>query len=89
MIAQSSEKAAHKGPSSREERETAMIRDEDVHFHAADPGESTWAETNFFGFYNAEAQPQRRRLRAVPNQPRHRQFDHLHEFRLRARALGG
>ena len=32
-----------------------MIRDEDVHFHAADPDEPTWAETNFFGFYNAEA----------------------------------
>ena len=30
-----------------------MIRDEDVHFHAPDPGEPTWAETNFFGFYNA------------------------------------
>jgi hypothetical protein len=32
-----------------------MIRDEDVQFHAADPRESTWAETNFFGFYSAEA----------------------------------
>lgn len=32
-----------------------MIRDEDVHFHAPDPGEPTWAETNFFGFYNDEA----------------------------------
>lgn len=32
-----------------------MIKDEDVHFHAADAHEPTWAETNFFGFYNAEA----------------------------------
>lgn len=32
-----------------------MIKDEDVHFHAADANEPTWAETNFFGFYNAEA----------------------------------
>ena len=32
-----------------------MIKDEDVHFHAADAHEQTWAETNFFGFYNAEA----------------------------------
>ena len=32
-----------------------MVRDEDMHFHAADAGVATWAETNFFGFYNAEA----------------------------------
>jgi hypothetical protein len=32
-----------------------VIKDEDVHFHAADAHEPTWAETNFFGFYNAEA----------------------------------
>lgn len=32
-----------------------MIKDDDVHFHAADANEPTWAETNFFGFYNAEA----------------------------------
>ncbi len=32
-----------------------MIKPEDVEFHAADADEPTWAETNFFGFYNAEA----------------------------------
>ncbi len=32
-----------------------MIRDQDVHFHTPDSGLSNWAETNFFGFYNAEA----------------------------------
>ena len=32
-----------------------MIRDEDVHFHPADTNEPNWAETNFFGFYNAQA----------------------------------
>ncbi len=32
-----------------------MIRDEDVHFHTPDSGASNWAETNFFGFYSAEA----------------------------------
>ena len=31
-----------------------MIRDEDVHFHATDPAQPNWAETNYFGFYNAE-----------------------------------
>jgi hypothetical protein len=31
-----------------------MIHPEDVEFHAADEGDLTWAETNFFGFYNAE-----------------------------------
>ena len=31
-----------------------MIRDEDAAFHAPNPAEPTWAETNFFGFYNAE-----------------------------------
>ncbi len=32
-----------------------MIKDEDVDFHPADANEPTWAETNFFGFFNAEA----------------------------------
>ncbi|WP_454625397.1 DUF7064 domain-containing protein [Bradyrhizobium cenepequi] len=32
-----------------------MIQDEDVHFHKADAGVPNWAETNFFGFFNAEA----------------------------------
>lgn len=32
-----------------------MIKPEDVEFHATDADEPTWAETNFFGFYNAEA----------------------------------
>ncbi len=32
-----------------------MIKDEDVHFHATDPDEPTWAETNYFGFFNARA----------------------------------
>ncbi|MGQ0464338.1 MAG: DUF7065 domain-containing protein [Sporichthyaceae bacterium] len=31
-----------------------MIRDEDVEFHATDPDQPNWAETNYFGFYNAE-----------------------------------
>lgn len=31
-----------------------MIKDEDVHFHATDPDEPTWAETNYFGFFNAQ-----------------------------------
>lgn len=31
-----------------------MIQDHDAQFHAADP-DPTWAETNFFGFYNAQA----------------------------------
>lgn len=31
-----------------------MIRDDDVEFHAADAGDPTWAETNYWGFYNAE-----------------------------------
>ena len=31
-----------------------MIRAEDAEFHAADPDDPTWAETNYFGFYNAE-----------------------------------
>jgi hypothetical protein len=33
-----------------------MIEDKDVHFHPADPDKPNWAETNFFGFFNAEAQ---------------------------------
>src|SRR3954453_15960007 len=33
-----------------------MIRDDDVEFHAPDPADPTWAETNYFGFYNAEHQ---------------------------------
>src|SRR5271165_5422955 len=36
-------------------RRRPMIRDEDAHFHTPDAGVSNWAETNFFGFYNAEA----------------------------------
>lgn len=32
-----------------------MIKSEDVEFHSPDANEPTWAETNFFGFYNAEA----------------------------------
>lgn len=32
-----------------------MIQDEDVHFHKADAGTPNWAETNFFGFFNASA----------------------------------
>ena len=31
-----------------------MIRDDDADFHAPDPAHPTWAETNYFGFYNAE-----------------------------------
>jgi hypothetical protein len=31
-----------------------MIVDVDAEFHATDADEPTWAETNFFGFYNAE-----------------------------------
>lgn len=31
------------------------IRPEDAQFHAADRDQPTWAETNFFGFYNAQA----------------------------------
>jgi hypothetical protein len=34
--------------------ETAVIRDDDAAFHAPNPAEPTWAETNYFGFYNAE-----------------------------------
>ncbi len=30
-----------------------MIRPEDAQFHAAEANEKTWAETNFFGFYDA------------------------------------
>lgn len=30
-----------------------MIRDEDAELHGTEPDEPTWAETNFFGFYNA------------------------------------
>lgn len=30
-----------------------MIQDDDAQFHSADP-DPTWAETNFFGFYNAD-----------------------------------
>jgi hypothetical protein len=32
-----------------------VIQDEDADFHATDPNDPTWAETNFFGFYSAEA----------------------------------
>jgi hypothetical protein len=32
-----------------------VIKDDDVHFHPADADEPSWAETNYFGFYNAEA----------------------------------
>jgi hypothetical protein len=32
-----------------------VIADEDADFHPADADDPTWAETNFFGFYNAEA----------------------------------
>lgn len=32
-----------------------MIKDADVHFHATDPDQPNWAETNYFGFFNAEA----------------------------------
>jgi len=32
-----------------------MIKDEDVHFHETDPEKANWAETNYFGFFNAEA----------------------------------
>ncbi len=32
-----------------------MISDEDAEFHKADADEPTWAETNYFGFYNADA----------------------------------
>ena len=32
-----------------------MIADEDADFHATDAADPTWAETNFFGFYSAEA----------------------------------
>ncbi|MFO1352761.1 MAG: hypothetical protein U1F68_19630 [Gammaproteobacteria bacterium] len=32
-----------------------MIKDQDVHFHAPEAAVSNWAETNFFGFYNADA----------------------------------
>ena len=31
-----------------------MIRNEDASFHAPDPAHPTWAETNYFGFFNAE-----------------------------------
>ena len=31
-----------------------MITDEDAEFHAPTEPDPTWAETNFFGFYNAE-----------------------------------
>lgn len=31
-----------------------MIRDEDAELHGTEPDQPTWAETNFFGFYNAE-----------------------------------
>lgn len=31
-----------------------MIKDSDVEFHPADPNYHDWAETNYFGFYNAE-----------------------------------
>lgn len=31
-----------------------MIRDEDADFHPPDPAHPAWAETNYFGFYNAE-----------------------------------
>ena len=42
-----------------------MIRDEDAEFHAPDTDDPTWAETNYFGFYNAEERPQHRPLRPV------------------------
>lgn len=32
-----------------------MIKAEDADFHAPDAKEQTWAETNFFGFYNSQA----------------------------------
>ncbi len=32
-----------------------MIEDADADFHETDAADPTWAETNFFGFYNAEA----------------------------------
>ena len=32
-----------------------MIRPEDAQFHQPDKADASWAETNFFGFYNAEA----------------------------------
>ncbi|SEQ48164.1 hypothetical protein SAMN03159444_01787 [Pseudomonas sp. NFACC02] len=31
-----------------------MINAEDAQFHTPDSGQTNWAETNFFGFYNAE-----------------------------------
>ena len=31
-----------------------MIQDEDASFHTPDPAHPTWAETNYFGFFNAE-----------------------------------
>lgn len=31
-----------------------MIRNEDAAFHTPDPAQPTWAETNYFGFFNAE-----------------------------------
>ncbi len=31
-----------------------MLDDQDAEFHAGDPVHTNWAETNFFGFYNAE-----------------------------------
>ena len=31
-----------------------MIRDEDAAFHTPDTAEPTWAETNYFGFFNTE-----------------------------------
>lgn len=38
-------------PATQETR--AVMQDRDAEFHATD-GDPTWAETNFFGFYNAE-----------------------------------
>jgi hypothetical protein len=32
-----------------------VIKDEDVEFHETDPNQPNWAETNYFGFFNAEA----------------------------------
>lgn len=32
-----------------------MIKDEDVEFHETDADQPNWAETNYFGFFNAEA----------------------------------
>ena len=32
-----------------------MIKDEDVEFHETDAAQPNWAETNYFGFFNAEA----------------------------------